>query len=606
MEGIRMEGYTNPYVGPRTFTREEAHLYFGREREARDLRDRVISERLVLFYAQSGAGKSSLINTRLIPQLQAENFTVLPIGRISGALPTNINWVDNIFSFNLMLSLDQTQGDPNRFSDMNLSHFLAHLASDDGKYWYYDKNGLTGYAEGTHYLSTPSVLIIDQFEELMTHHLERWSERGKFFQQLNQAMLNDPYLWVVLTLREDYVAALEPYAPLIENRLRARFYMQRMRVEAALEAIQKPAAAFGRPFASNVAEKLVDNLRRVQIIGKPSRMADTIEGTEYAGALGEFIEPVQLQAVCYQLWENLQQSQLSLITEQDLQEAGNIDRALTVFYERTISTVLAKMGHKVPERKLRNWFSRQLITEAETRGLIYQGNNQTGDIPNELVKELEHCFLLRSEIRGGGTWIELVHDRFISPILISNRKWIENEEGLWLTDNSATNLDSLSESSRKIALIMTGLRPFQALEYDPASERTVLITEWLIPYEEGDRLLNIIDHRKPNDKITIRRFDENYKIALITRLPNTDDAEPDYSERARQKITTIYKNLRPFQALEFDPQTNIIILITEWLIPFDNVGWLYDILAHRKDDEKVTIRRYDENYKVALIKRVSV
>ena len=54
---------TNPYVGPRTFQKNEGHLFFGRDRETRDLLSLVSAEKLVLFYAQSGAGKSSLINT---------------------------------------------------------------------------------------------------------------------------------------------------------------------------------------------------------------------------------------------------------------------------------------------------------------------------------------------------------------------------------------------------------------------------------------------------------------------------------------------------------------------------------------------------------------
>jgi len=37
------------------------------------------------------------------------------------------------------------------------------------------------------------------------------------------------------------VAALDPYAPLLFNRLRARFYMERMDVNAALAAIKEPA-----------------------------------------------------------------------------------------------------------------------------------------------------------------------------------------------------------------------------------------------------------------------------------------------------------------------------------------------------------------------------
>jgi hypothetical protein len=34
---------------------------------------------------------------------------MLPIGRVSGELPTGITEVDNIFIFNLLLSLDQSQ-----------------------------------------------------------------------------------------------------------------------------------------------------------------------------------------------------------------------------------------------------------------------------------------------------------------------------------------------------------------------------------------------------------------------------------------------------------------------------------------------------------------
>ena len=55
----------------------------------------------------------------------------------------------------------------------------------------------------------PFVLIIDQFEEIITTHPGRWEERG-VLPQLNAALLGDPNLWVVLTLREDYVAALDP------------------------------------------------------------------------------------------------------------------------------------------------------------------------------------------------------------------------------------------------------------------------------------------------------------------------------------------------------------------------------------------------------------
>ena len=46
----------NPYIGPRTFQRDEGHLFFGRDREARDLIALVASERLVVFYVTEHNG----------------------------------------------------------------------------------------------------------------------------------------------------------------------------------------------------------------------------------------------------------------------------------------------------------------------------------------------------------------------------------------------------------------------------------------------------------------------------------------------------------------------------------------------------------------------
>ena len=112
-----MPGGDNPYVGPRTFTEKEGRFFFGREREARDLTARIVSERLLLFYAQSGAGKSSLLNARVIPKLRdEERFQVLPVGRVSGELPAGVAQVDNIYAFNLMTSLDQSDVDPARLA----------------------------------------------------------------------------------------------------------------------------------------------------------------------------------------------------------------------------------------------------------------------------------------------------------------------------------------------------------------------------------------------------------------------------------------------------------------------------------------------------------
>jgi hypothetical protein len=401
----------NPYVGPRSFTRREKDRFFGREQEARELRALILSERLVLFYAQSGAGKSSLINARLIPQLQAAGSAVLPVGRVGGELPAGVNQVENIFIFNLLLSLNQGDIPPQRFSQMHLNHFLERLTSLDGEHYYYDDS--PDLAESAD--EPPRhVLIIDQFEELLTNHPGHWPEQAGFFRQLNQAMLDDPQLWVVLSLREDYMAAMEPYAPLLYNKMRARFYMQRMSYGAALEAIVNPAKQWGRPYAPGVAESLVDNLRQIRVQNSQgSGQAET--------KLGQFVEPVQLQVVCYQLWANLKDRSTASITAQDLQELGNVDIALAQFYEQGLAEVIHQTN--VSEIDIRTWFETQLITESGTRGAVYRGAEQTGGLSNRVVDLLVQKFLVRAEVRGGGGWYELAHDRFVEPILQANQAW---------------------------------------------------------------------------------------------------------------------------------------------------------------------------------------
>jgi hypothetical protein len=412
----------NPFVGPRTFTQQESNRFFGREREAQELLSLVISERLTLFYAQSGAGKSSLVNARLVPQLRQAGFPVLPIGRVSGQLPEGIGEVENIFVFNLLLSMDESDGPLERFARMPLHQFLTRLTSLDGQHYYYDESSessadFAAAAGDEAFEATPYVLIIDQFEEIFTTHPERWPEREDFFKQLAQAMTQDPLLWVVLTMREDYVANLDSYTHLIPGNLRARFYMQRMEHKAALEAVQKPAEQYGRPFAQGVAENLVDNLRQIRIGAQARDQAETQPG--------QFVEPVQLQVVCYQLWENLKSQPPGQITQQDLEELGDVDTALAQFYEQAIAEAIDKAA--VTEIELRNWFETQLITEVGTRGTVYRGTSDTGGLPNRTVDLLVSRFLLRAEVRSGGTWYELIHDRLVDPILQSNQAWSQKQ-----------------------------------------------------------------------------------------------------------------------------------------------------------------------------------
>ncbi len=388
---------SNPYVGPRTFEERDARHFFGRDRESRELLSLIISEPLVLFFAESGAGKSSLLNARIIPNLRKEGFFVYPTVRVGGELPEDVAEVDNIYAFNLKVSLNQGQVPLSTLAEQPFLDFIAE-----------QRDSLPD-------AQTPRALIIDQFEEILTTHHDRWEDRERFFALLGQLIKNDPLLWVVLTMREDYVASLDPFLSLIPGKMRARYYMQRMEAPAAILAVREPAAQAGRPFAPGVAEALVDNLRQIR------------SGPEET-AFGQFVEPVQLQVVCYQLWEELKGSDLKEISQTEVDQLGDVDAALAEFYEEAIASVLQDAG--VSEMQLRSWFDRRLITEASTRGTAYQGSSETAGLPNELVARLERKFIIRAEIRAGGTWYELIHDRFIAPIQQANQRWRLNQSPL--------------------------------------------------------------------------------------------------------------------------------------------------------------------------------
>jgi hypothetical protein len=60
-----------PYRGLRMFDEEDAQLFFGRDREIRQLLDKLRSNRFVAVLGPSGSGKSSLVRAGLLPKLRA-------------------------------------------------------------------------------------------------------------------------------------------------------------------------------------------------------------------------------------------------------------------------------------------------------------------------------------------------------------------------------------------------------------------------------------------------------------------------------------------------------------------------------------------------------
>jgi hypothetical protein len=68
------EAFRKPYKGPESYQAEDGALFHGRLDEAEQLVARILSSRFTLLHAQSGAGKTSLLNACVMPALESRGW----------------------------------------------------------------------------------------------------------------------------------------------------------------------------------------------------------------------------------------------------------------------------------------------------------------------------------------------------------------------------------------------------------------------------------------------------------------------------------------------------------------------------------------------------
>jgi hypothetical protein len=388
---------SNPYIGPIAFENKHSHLFFGRPREIQELSSLIIAHSAVLLYAKSGAGKTSLINAGLIPEMEKDRFENFPPARIRATEQRVFEEsnVKNIFVFHTLMSWSTLADLPKQFTQMSLAAFLktrTHSLDQRGR-------------------PKPRLLIFDQFEELFTFYPAQWNQREGFFQDLAQCLADDPLLRVLFVIREDYLANLDPYRRLLPEQLNTQYRLECLSQEMACLAVTMPLKKAEGSFAEGVASILVNKLASIRVKGDKGKVID---------ARGEFVEPVLLQVVCQNLWNKLP-SKTKEITFDDLEKFADVTLALQEFYEGALKATQQKSG--VWEDKLRELFEYKLITPFATRGTVLRGDNSSEEISNTAIDELESQHIIRSETRGGTSWFELTHDRLIEPIRKSNEVW---------------------------------------------------------------------------------------------------------------------------------------------------------------------------------------
>jgi hypothetical protein len=259
-------------------------LFFGRDREAGELRDLVLAQRLVVVFAKSGMGKSSLINAGLKELLWEKGLLPLPVrlnDRGNGPFKTLYEGIEQAARSR---SVEFRSG-----TRLTLWHYFKTV-----EFW-----------RGDDLLLTP-VLILDQFEELFT--LQSPEQREPFVGQLADLVRGlrptvgddasarplthaPPEVRVLIALREDYLGQLEELAEAIPQILDKRFRLGPLLEKEARQAIEEPARLDDPRLETKPFTYAEDALTGIWAFLSRRLPGQVVESRPY-------VEPFQLQLVC--------------------------------------------------------------------------------------------------------------------------------------------------------------------------------------------------------------------------------------------------------------------------------------------------------------------
>jgi hypothetical protein len=414
------------YRGAQPFTDTELDrkLFFGRADEARVLANKILAHRLVVVFARSGLGKTSLLNAGVADLL-----------RQGGCVPL-FTRVDTVNAGDLRSIYGRISPECSRQG-------VEYVAGDKSSLWLFFKTAQFWSGDD---LLTP-VLILDQFEELFT--LQDPESRTSFISDLSYLVRGmqppqsggkanpwsdplspsgaPPLVRVVISLREDFLAELDELADRIPEILDERFRLRPLNRAAAAAALGDPTRILddrldSRPFVidEKSTNKILDFLEQKWVF----------DVSKQPGA----IEPFQLQLIGRVLEKRAREKQSATITENlvvRLEDIGGQDRLRSVlqdFYEEQLASLSFTDRWRV-----RNLCVSGLMTPGRRRLRIEETEvTRVYKVKPATLTRLVDGRLLRVDQTEIGKYYELSHDSLIKPIMQSEKIWLILDAFLWV------------------------------------------------------------------------------------------------------------------------------------------------------------------------------
>ena len=418
------------YPGSRPFqdTNLDRRLFYGREDEKKELLHRILSDNLVVLYAKSGIGKTSLLNAGVFEDL-----------RLRGLIP-------------LTVRLNDPEKSSTDFIYYNIENYKDYFSQNDIEYkpgktltlWHYFKT--VEFWSKDDVLMTP-VLVLDQFEELFTLYREEEHRkvRQKFIAQfadlargrMPEILVDPQNSWegspappmvkILISIREDFLGDLEELSSEIPDILHNRFRLKKLTREQAKRAIEEPAGLedkqiFPRQFSYE--PEAVDAILNF--------LCQQREGDETIQA--DAVEPFQLQILCHHLERRVLeppvQGEGQLVIKLD--EVGN-NRKMSQTMEDYFDDQLKRLDSRRKAKAVRKLCSKGGLISVNEKRLSLQEEEikHRFNVTKDVLSKLIDYRLLRLEPRLGSDFYELSHDTLVEPILQSlqkrkrkDRKWI--------------------------------------------------------------------------------------------------------------------------------------------------------------------------------------
>lgn len=421
----------NPWLGLLAFREANRRFFFGRDEELDDLFRRVRRETLTVLYAQSGLGKTSLLQAGLFPRLREEGF-----------LPVSIRLDYGDFEEGVRADADP----PGRQVAQSIagairSRYLAGATDPMAAQgpWEYLHDVDFDLPNETGGLLTP-VLVFDQLEELFTlgasrHDGGRMAARttellgdlieNRVPRALERAMKANPALVdhytfeqaryrVLLSLREDYLPHLHALRTEIPSIILNNVRLTRFDRRHALDVVERPAAA-----RHLVTRDVADAIVRT-VAGQDS----TSDGVAASRPVDEpaaerlEVDPSLLSLFCRQL-NGLRLKRAEAAISLDL-VASNKESVLRDFYLDAFRDLDAPREGGVKAfvedfLLTQKGYRDRLTVERANEILVDRYHGSPSDLDTLVDRRLLHV-----EERGKTPQIELTHD-VLAPIALRER-----------------------------------------------------------------------------------------------------------------------------------------------------------------------------------------